>query len=220
MISDDINKLKIKAKKEILPIVIYLIQPSMNQRNQWKVNVQPTCLRTLIGLTKTLNHGILPGITDFLKCDVQTMFLAQKKQLVNGYASKQEKLMGLSIPHVASLYLLLSGMQQYVSKVYSKMQFSLFADHEFNSFKNLCDFVFKKLHFKGIRAPLKTTAVLSADDEMKLWDINCPEPGNSCRTYICSFLLYWKQFACGVMLSSTILINYHSFREKLQQFRP
>ena len=52
------------------------------------------------------------------------------------------------------------------------MQFNLFADHEFTPLKNLCDSVFKKLHSKGIGASLKTTAVLSADNEKKLWDTN------------------------------------------------
>ena len=69
-----------------------------------------------------------------------------------------------------SLYLLLSGIQRYVHKIYLKMQFNLFADHEFTPLKNLCDSVFKKLYSKGIGASLKTTAVLSADDEKKLWD--------------------------------------------------
>ena len=58
-----------------------------------------------------------------------------------------------------SLYLLLSGIQQYVCKVYSKMQINLFVDHEFTPLKNLCDSVFRKLHSKGIGASLKTTAV-------------------------------------------------------------
>ena len=42
-------------------------------------DVWPTQLRTPIGLTITLNHGVSPGISDFLKHGVQTMFLAQKK---------------------------------------------------------------------------------------------------------------------------------------------
>ena len=53
-----------------------------------------------------------------------------------------------------------------------EMQFNLFSDQEFKLLKNLCDSVFKKLHSKGIGASLKTTAVLSSDDEKKLWDTN------------------------------------------------
>ena len=52
------------------------------------------------------------------------------------------------------------------------MQFNLFADHEFTTLKNYCDSIFNKLHSKSIGASLKTTAVLSADNEKKLWDTN------------------------------------------------
>ena len=45
-------------------------------------------------------------------------------------------------------------------------------DHEFTPLKNLCDSIFKKLQSKGIGASFKTTAVLSADNEKKLWDTN------------------------------------------------
>ena len=45
-------------------------------------------------------------------------------------------------------------------------------DHEFTPLKNLCDSIFKKLHSKGIGASFKTTAVLSAGNEKKLWDTN------------------------------------------------
>ena len=95
------------------------------------------------------------------------------------------------------------------------MQLNLFANHEFTSLKNLCDSVFKKLYFKGIGASLKTTAVLYVDDEKKLWDINVM----NLKTFIellrmCSFLLYWENFACRVVLCFAIL-NYHGFREKL-----
>ena len=36
-----------------------------------------------------------------------------------------------------NLYLLLSGIQRYVRKVYPKMQFNLFVDHELTPLKNL-----------------------------------------------------------------------------------
>ena len=52
------------------------------------------------------------------------------------------------------------------------MQFNLFSEQEFKPPKNLCNFIFKKLHSKGIGALLKTTAVFSSDDEKKLWDTN------------------------------------------------
>ena len=42
------------------------------------MNVQPKWLKLLIEHTKTLNHGLPPGISNFLKHNVQTMFLAQK----------------------------------------------------------------------------------------------------------------------------------------------
>ena len=42
-----------------------------------------------------------------------------------------------------NLYLLLSGIQRYVRKVYPKMQFNLLVDHELTPLKNLCDSVFK-----------------------------------------------------------------------------
>ena len=69
-----------------------------------------------------------------------------------------------------SLYLLLAGLQQYVRKLYPKMEFNLFTDYELKPLKNLCDSLFKKLHSKGIGTSLKATAVLSGDDEKKLWD--------------------------------------------------
>ena len=93
---------------------------------------------------------------------------------MSGYAStlqREEKLIALSTPHIACI-LLVSGIQRYVRKIYPEMQFNLFADHEFTPLKNLCDSVFKKLHSKGIGASLKTTAVLSVDNEKKLWDTN------------------------------------------------
>ena len=56
-----------------------------------------------------------------------------------------------------SLYLLLAGIQRYVRKLYPKMEFNLFSDHEFKSIKNLCDSLFRKLHSKGIGTSLKVT---------------------------------------------------------------
>ena len=38
-----------------------------------------------------------------------------------------------------SLYLLLAGIQRYVRKLYPKIKFNLFSDHEFKSLKNICD---------------------------------------------------------------------------------
>ena len=96
------------------------------------------------------------------------------------------------------------------------MQFNLFADHQFTPLKNLCDSVFKKLHSKGIEAYLKTTVVLSADDEKKLWDTNVMNLKTPIGLLRVVFFCNGKNFACGVVLSSAIL-NYHSFREKLLQ---
>ena len=71
-----------------------------------------------------------------------------------------------------SLYLLLGGIQRYVRRLHPKKEFNLFTDQEFKPLKNLCDSLFKRLHSKGIGASLKATAVLSTDDEQKLWDAN------------------------------------------------
>ena len=71
-----------------------------------------------------------------------------------------------------SLYLLLAGHQRYIRKLYLKMEFNLFTDHEFKPLKNLCDSLFKKLHSKGTGTSLKATNVLSGDDEKKLWNTN------------------------------------------------
>ena len=113
-----------------------------------------------------------------------------------------------------SLYLLLSGIQRYVCKVYPKMQVNLFVDHEFTALKNLCDSIFKKLHYKGIGGSLKTTAVLSADDEKKLWDTNVMNTKTPIGLLRAFFFYNGKNFAYGVVLSNAIL-NYHSFKEKL-----
>ena len=94
------------------------------------------------------------------------------------------------------------------------MHFNLFADHQFTPLKYLCDSVFKKLHSKGIGASLKTTTVLSADDEKKLWDTNIMNLKSPIELLHAVFFYNGKIFACGVVLSSAIL-NYHSFREKL-----
>ena len=103
-----------------------------------------------------------------LKCDVQMMFSAQRKQLVSGYAEIRKVDGSEYTPH--SLYLLLTGIQQYVCKVYPKTEFNLFSDHEFKPLKNLCDLLFRKLYSKGIGTCLKATAVLFGDDEKKLCD--------------------------------------------------
>ena len=79
MISDDMYKPEIKTEKENLDDRFPFDTTADELEKKWKVNVWPTQLRTLIGLTITLNHGIPPGIGNFLKLDVQTMFSAQKK---------------------------------------------------------------------------------------------------------------------------------------------
>jgi len=69
-----------------------------------------------------------------------------------------------------SLYLLLAGLQRYVRSMHPTMKINFFTDDEFKPLKNLCDSIFKRLHSKGIGTSLKAAAVLSADDEKKLWD--------------------------------------------------
>ena len=94
------------------------------------------------------------------------------------------------------------------------MQFNLFSDQEFKPLKNLCDYVFKKVHSKGIRASLKATAVLSSDNEKKLWDTNVLNLETPIG-FLCAVFFYkGKFFVCKVVLSSTIL-NCHSFKKKL-----
>ena len=129
------------------------------------MNVRPTRLRTLIGHTKTLNHGVPQEISDFPKHDDDVFSLKEVacEWLCKYIIETRKTDYPEYIPH--SLYLLLSGIQQYVYKIYPKMQFNLFADHKFTPLKNYCDSVFKKLHSKGIGASLKSIAVLYADDE-------------------------------------------------------
>ena len=68
---------------------------------------------------------------------------------------------------------------------------------------------------KAVGTYLKTTVVLSADDEKKLWDTNVMNLKTSIGFLrVVFFPVMGKIFACGVVLSSTIL-NYHSFTEKL-----
>ena len=113
-----------------------------------------------------------------------------------------------------SLYLLLSGIQRYVCKVYPKMWFNLFSDHEFKPLKNLCDSVFKKLQSKGIWGILENTAVLPSDGEKKWWDSNVLNLETPIGLLRAVFFYNRKNFVCEVVLSSVIL-NYHSFREKV-----
>ena len=49
-------------------------------------------------------------------------------------------------------------------------EINIFSDHEFKLLKKVCNSVFKKLHSKGIGATTKSAAVLSSEEEKKLWD--------------------------------------------------
>ena len=106
-------------------------------------------------------------------------------------------------PH--SLYLFLLGIQWYIHKVYPRMQFNLLSDHELKPLKSLCDSVFKKLHSKGIGASLKTTAVLSSDDEKKLRDSNVLNLKTTIRLLHAVFFYNGEIFVCEVVLSRAIL---------------
>ena len=92
------------------------------------------------------------------------------------------------------------------------MQVNLFAEHEFTPLKYLCDSIFKKVHSKSIGASFKTTAVLSAEDEKKLCNTNVTNMKTPIGLVCEVFFYNGNKFACGVMLSSTIL-NNHSFKE-------
>ena len=71
------------------------------------------------------------------------------------------------IPH--SLYLLLFGLQQCLSKLHPTEDLDFFRDPTFKPLKNVCDAVFKRLHAKGVGAEIKATPVMNPDDEKKLW---------------------------------------------------
>ena len=69
-----------------------------------------------------------------------------------------------------NLYLLFAGIQCYVRKLHPTIELNFFTDKEFKPLKNLCDYLFKRLHSKGIGAVINSTAVLLVDDEKKLWE--------------------------------------------------
>ena len=75
MISYDINKPEIEKGKENIDNH-FPCDTTVDELE--KMIHQPTQLRTLIGHTKTLNHGVPPEISNFPKRNVQMMFLAQK----------------------------------------------------------------------------------------------------------------------------------------------
>ena len=75
MISYDINKPEIKEGKENIDNH-FPFDTTVDELE--KMIHRPTQLRTLIGDTNTLNHGVPPEISNFPKCNVQMMFLAQK----------------------------------------------------------------------------------------------------------------------------------------------
>ena len=76
MISDNINKPEIKEGKENIDnhFPFDTTVDELEKMIHW-----PTWVRTLIGHTKTLNHGVPPEISNFQKRNVQIMFLAQKQ---------------------------------------------------------------------------------------------------------------------------------------------
>ena len=69
-----------------------------------------------------------------------------------------------------SLQLLLAGLQRHLRKIHPDKEIKLFSDPRFQPLKNTCDAVFKKLHKKGIGAETKATPVLTAGNEVKLWE--------------------------------------------------
>ena len=99
------------------------------------------CLANMAKNTdQALKNRVLPGVSNFLKYNIQNddafnskegafEWLCKKLQKQDRKADDSEY-----TPH--SLYLLFSGIQWYVCKVYSKVQFNLFADHEFKLIKN------------------------------------------------------------------------------------
>ena len=75
MISYDINKPEIEEGKENIDNH-FPFDTTVDELE--KMIHRPTWLRTLIGHTKTLNHGVPPEISNFPKHNIQMMFLAQK----------------------------------------------------------------------------------------------------------------------------------------------
>ena len=69
-----------------------------------------------------------------------------------------------------SIYLLLAGLQRSIRRSDLKEEINIFSDHEFKPLKKVCDSVFKKLHSKGVGATTKSAALLSSEEEKKLWD--------------------------------------------------
>jgi len=69
-----------------------------------------------------------------------------------------------------SLKMLLSAIQRHLRKINPKIQINIFQDPVFRPLKNVCDSVFKRLHSSGIGTEIKSTPVLSRNDEDVLWD--------------------------------------------------
>ena len=65
-----------------------------------------------------------------------------------------------------SLLILLNGLQRYIQKT---EEFNIWKDSVFTPLKNVCNSLFKHLHNSGVGADIKSTPVLTPDDEDKLW---------------------------------------------------
>ena len=72
-----------------------------------------------------------------------------------------------------SLYFIVAGLQRVIKleKGHS-FSFNIFSDTRFESFHNVFDHKFQKLHEQGIGAKSQHVSAITDDDEKKLWDSN------------------------------------------------
>ena len=72
-----------------------------------------------------------------------------------------------------SLYLIVAGLQRVIRLEKGRsFSFNIFSDTCFESFHNVCDHKFRKLHEQGIGAKSQHVSAITDDDEKKLWDSN------------------------------------------------
>ena len=79
MISNDINKPEIKEGKQNIDDRFPFDTTVDELEKLMKGECQANTAKNTDMAYKTLNHGVLPEISNFPNCDVQTMFLPQKK---------------------------------------------------------------------------------------------------------------------------------------------
>ena len=75
------------------------------------------------------------------------------------------------------------GLQRHVRSLHPGKPVNFFSDPAFHRLQKVCDTYYRRLHTMGIGADLKTTEVLTRDEEETLWKtgvLNMETPDECC----------------------------------------